>query len=307
MKFKRIYFDTETTGLHPGRGEGDEIITLSIVDDDGKVLHDATYRPRWNSEWPEAEAVHGISPDDVANLPTIEADLPKIAKIFDVADEVCGYNVEFDLRFLDAVGIAPREDAEVIDTMQLYAPFHGDWSDYYEDYKWCKLTVAADEIGYEWTGSAHGSLADTLATKAVQEWIEGERVRAASGYGMSELVDFQVAHRRKEPVEGETAYAVHRSTSWQGIDDDRRPTEETNEDWWYFESLPAAIIMLDCLRFETWYPAIEIDERKEVSRWRLRVQPNFEIVCEAMKVTRRDGEIVPTPDQPFCKSPYDLI
>lgn len=29
-----------------------------------------------------------------------------------------------------------------------------------------------DEIGYEWTGSAHGSLADTMATKAVQEWIE---------------------------------------------------------------------------------------------------------------------------------------
>ena len=41
MKLKRIYFDTETTGLHPGDGCGDEIITLSIVGGDGEVLHDA--------------------------------------------------------------------------------------------------------------------------------------------------------------------------------------------------------------------------------------------------------------------------
>lgn len=168
----RIYFDTETTGLHPGDGCGDEIITLSIVDGDGKVLHDATYRPRWNETWPEAEAIHGIGPTDVADLPTIEGDLTEIAEIFERADEVCGYNVGFDLRFLAALGIRPREDAEIIDTMQLYAPIHGEWSEYFDDWKWCKLTVAADEIGHEWTGTAHGSLADTLTTKAVQEWIE---------------------------------------------------------------------------------------------------------------------------------------
>lgn len=31
---------------------------------------------------------------------------------------------------------------------------------------------AADHIGYEWTGRAHGSLADALATLAVQRWLE---------------------------------------------------------------------------------------------------------------------------------------
>ena len=35
-----------------------------------------------------------------------------------------------------------------------------------------KLTDAANHIGYEWTGRAHGSLADALATLAVQEWLE---------------------------------------------------------------------------------------------------------------------------------------
>ena len=32
--------------------------------------------------------------------------------------------------------------------------------------------TAADHIGYEWTGRAHGSLADALATLAVQRWLE---------------------------------------------------------------------------------------------------------------------------------------
>ena len=36
----------------------------------------------------------------------------------------------------------------------------------------CLAADAADHIGYEWTGRAHGSLADALATLAVQEWLE---------------------------------------------------------------------------------------------------------------------------------------
>ena len=32
------------------------------------------------------------------------------------------------------------------------------------------LTISI--IGYEWTGRAHGSLADALATLAVQRWLE---------------------------------------------------------------------------------------------------------------------------------------
>ena len=35
-----------------------------------------------------------------------------------------------------------------------------------------KLVDAADHIGYEWTGRAHGLLADALATLAVQRWLE---------------------------------------------------------------------------------------------------------------------------------------
>lgn len=80
-----------------------------------------------------------------------------------VADEVIGYNVGFDLGFLSAVGVRPREDARITDTMNLFTWFMG---------RRYKLVDAADHIGYEWTGRAHGSLADALATLAVQRWLE---------------------------------------------------------------------------------------------------------------------------------------
>ena len=60
-----------------------------------------------------------------------------------MADEIIGYNVGFDLGFLSAVGVRPREDARITDTMNLFTWFMG---------RRYKLVDAADHIGYEWTG-----------------------------------------------------------------------------------------------------------------------------------------------------------
>ncbi len=112
---------------------------------------------------PNASAINGIYPEDVADLPTIETAIPRLREIFAGADEVIGYNVGFDLGFLSAVGVRPREDARITDTMKEFTWFMG---------RRYKLVDAADHIGYEWTGRAHGSLADALATLAVQRWLE---------------------------------------------------------------------------------------------------------------------------------------
>ena len=158
-----ICFDTETTGLHPTGGAPDEILTISIVGRDGSVLLDEKFRPTVKIKWPHASAINGIYPEDVADLPTIETAIPRLRKLLAGADEVIGYNVGFDLGFLSAVGVRPREDAIITDTMFLFKQLMG---------RRYKLTDAANHIGYEWTGRAHGSLADALATLAVQEWLE---------------------------------------------------------------------------------------------------------------------------------------
>lgn len=124
----------------------------------GDTLYD-----KLGAEWPHASAVNGIYPEDVADLPTIETAIPRLREIFAGADEVIGYNVGFDLGFLSAVGVRPREDARITDTMKEFTWFMG---------RRYKLVDAADHIGYEWTGRAHGSLADALATLAVQRWLE---------------------------------------------------------------------------------------------------------------------------------------
>lgn len=154
---------TETTGLHPNGSDPDEILTISIIGRDGSVLLDERFRPTVKTEWPHASAVNGIYPEDVADLPTIETAIPRLREIFAGADEVIGYNVGFDLGFLSAVGVRPREDARITDTMKEFTWFMG---------RRYKLVDVADHIGYEWTGRAHGSLADALATLTVQRWLE---------------------------------------------------------------------------------------------------------------------------------------
>ena len=56
-----------------------------------------------------------------------------------------------------------KVDARITDTMKEFTWFMG---------RRYKLVDAADHIGYVWTGRAHGSLADALATLAVQRWLE---------------------------------------------------------------------------------------------------------------------------------------
>ena len=129
----------------------------------GSVLLDERFRPTVKTEWPHASAVNGIYPEDVADLQTIETAIPRLREIFAGADEIIGYNVGFDLGFLSAVGVRPREDARITDTMNEFTWFMG---------RRYKLVDAADHIGYEWTGRAHGSLADARATLAVQRWLE---------------------------------------------------------------------------------------------------------------------------------------
>lgn len=149
--------------------ESDALKVLYCVNQLNEAVHvkgvDAIVmvRPTVKTEWPHASAVNGIYPEDVADLPTIETAIPRLREIFAGADEIIGYNVGFDLGFLSAVGVRPREDAIITDTMNLFTWFMG---------RRYKLVDAADHIGYEWTGRAHGSLADALATLAVQRWLE---------------------------------------------------------------------------------------------------------------------------------------
>lgn len=163
-----IYFDTETTGLN--ENGDDEILSISIIDNDDNVILDTLVKPTHHTSWEGAQRVHGISPEMVADAPTLEQLMPVINKAFAECDMYCAYNTDYDLEF-----IAPHLSSTAkerlyhkkLDCMKEFAPIFGEWNAARGDYKWQELVVAAAYYNVEWTGSAHGSLADTRATREV--------------------------------------------------------------------------------------------------------------------------------------------
>lgn len=166
---QRIILDTETTGLHPQAG--DEILSLSIISDDGSLLFDRLFRPVRKESWPEASRINGILPEDVAACRTFAQEQSEVQAIIDAADEVIAYNIGFDLGFLEAEGI-DFSGKLLTDTMQGFGQATGVRDKLHKHWKWFKLSDAAAWIGYRWPNAPHGSLADAYATLAVQQWVE---------------------------------------------------------------------------------------------------------------------------------------
>ena len=149
-----VYLDTETTGVT----DDDEIVEITIIDDNGKPLINTLVKPAYHSSWPGAERVHGISPIDVRNAPAqsqISDDIRKVVK----DTRVVIYNAPFDSKFLPEL----EDAAEIKCAMRAFAEWNNS--------RWIKLTNATKIIGYEWEG-AHRALADTLALRAVWKFIQ---------------------------------------------------------------------------------------------------------------------------------------
>lgn len=161
IEYDEIVIDTETTGLN---ADTDELLQVSIIDSQGNTLFNSYIKPLFTENWDGAMAVNHITPEMVANAPNIIEVKQEINKIINSANVIVGYNTDFDLSFLSAVGIE-NSKATVIDVMQDFADIYGEWSDKYGCNKWQKLTKCTEYYGYDWENdTAHDSLADCRAT-----------------------------------------------------------------------------------------------------------------------------------------------
>ena len=154
---KTVYLDTETTGI----SDDDEIVEITIIDDDGEPIVNTLVKPVYHSNWPGAERVHGISPIDVRHAPTQSQISDKIRDAVKDAQVVI-YNAPFDSKFLPEL----EDAAEIKCAMREFAEWNNS--------RWIKLTNATKIIGYEWEG-AHRALADTLALRAVWKAIKSKQ------------------------------------------------------------------------------------------------------------------------------------
>lgn len=151
---KTIYLDTETTGLNAD----DEIVEITIIDDDENILIDTLVKPTSHTEWLGAERVHGISPIDVKNAPTQKEISEQIRNV--VRDcKVVIYNAPYDRQYLPEL----EEATEIKCCMREFAEFNGS--------RWMSLANAAEMVGYG-EDNYHRALQDTLACRAVWKAIQ---------------------------------------------------------------------------------------------------------------------------------------
>lgn len=157
---KGIIFDVETTGFRAGNG--DEILQLSAIDEDGNVLFDKYFKPCMNEEWPGAEKIHGITPEQLQDEEYFSDCKEQIQALFDDYNCLIGYNVGFDIRFLQTQGIN-LAGIPCVDVMEEFAIYYnqtcaGNKRSY-------KLVFAAEYFNYEKQGNEfHNALEDVRAT-----------------------------------------------------------------------------------------------------------------------------------------------
>ena len=168
-----IYLDVETTGLF---ASVDELLEVAIVDDAGAILVNTLVRPVSRTEWPDAQLIHGITPEDVAGAPLLDDLVEKLAAVIESAEALVIYNAPFDLSFLPAL-LQEKARKKARCAMQAFSLWAGEWSDRHGEYRRHKLADAAYAAGHTWDGAAHRAHADTLAVRSVWQWL---RDRAAS-------------------------------------------------------------------------------------------------------------------------------
>ena len=153
-----VCLDVETTGLDP---RSDEVLQIALVRGNGEVLLSRYVRPEHHSSWPLAQRTHDISPSMVEGCPSLASLKPEIEKIFEDVNLIVGYNVAFDLLFLQTAGISFGK-ASVFDVMREFAPVAGRWDADRQRYAWVSLAYCARYYGVPLR--AHDALGDAQAT-----------------------------------------------------------------------------------------------------------------------------------------------
>jgi DNA polymerase III subunit epsilon len=162
---RTVILDTETTGM----GARDEILELSVLGLDG-TLFDELIRPVGLTEWPEAERIHGISPEMVKGKPGLGAYSARLWQL--LGDRrIVVYNAPYDKRMLsqslEANGLLDwSKECVWQDVMVPYAKYWGDYSRYHGNYRWQSLTNACAQQGVT-IENAHRALGDCRMTLAL--------------------------------------------------------------------------------------------------------------------------------------------
>lgn len=185
--FPVVVLDTETTGINP---KYCRIVELSAIKLGANYTPISCFTTLVNPEQPipeDAEAVHHISDEMVADAPTFPEIATSFAEFIDGC-RIVGHNVKFDLEFLYAAGMEIPPKAKFYDTLDLakkvltssyrrmvYDKEAGGMVEV-EDYdvENYRLPTLCDYYGI-YRNDAHRSLSDCLATAKILKELVGAK------------------------------------------------------------------------------------------------------------------------------------
>ena len=169
-----VFLDTETTGLD----QRAEIVEISVVAHDGRVLLDTLVRPQGRVPL-DASRVHGLTDAHLRQAPTWEQVWPQVQQVLQ-GRVVAIYNADYDVRLMrqSNARYGLRWDlpgAEFFCIMKLYARFRGQRNPRTGDYRWWRLEEAGRQCGIPIPNS-HRALQDTRLARAVLQHIAAQPV-----------------------------------------------------------------------------------------------------------------------------------
>ena len=161
-----LFFDLELTGFY----DHDEILSITIIDGNGKLIMDTLVKPTHTTKWKRTEKIHGITPDMVVDAPTLEMLTPDIKQIFENADHIIAYGVSTDYSHIKYI-YETNEEREALHNKVLCCAteFVRYTHEVRPDVVHASLTDAMACFEIEWDGIAHSSAADTYACRKVWE------------------------------------------------------------------------------------------------------------------------------------------
>lgn len=156
-----LVLDTETTGIKIG-----EIIQIAIISSAGETLVDSLVKPVKPIP-SDSTKIHGITDDMVKDAPSWIDLAPNIKSILE-GQLLVVYNATYDRGMMHQTAERhnlPKTEWKEISTwlcaMDAFSEFYGEWNDYYQSYRWQKLSFAALHCGFT-AENAHTALGDCL-------------------------------------------------------------------------------------------------------------------------------------------------
>lgn len=161
---KILFFDLELTGFY----DRDEILSITIIDAEGKLIMDTLVKPTHTKKWKRTEKIHGITPDMVEDAPTLSELTPRIKEIFEGADNLIAYGVSTDFSHIKTIYATEEEKEWLHGKIRCCANEYVRYiHEHHPELKNASLIDAMECFSIEWEGTPHSSLADTIACKEV--------------------------------------------------------------------------------------------------------------------------------------------